>query len=166
MPGLVPSRSGLEPRIAQRRPLAQPLDLFLGFHQAQADVLAIEQHDVELLCERVALGHHERSNKTNALCAAALQLLDGLAHTAVLAPAHVDAARDAPRERHVVEPLDVHDHGLARLENDVGLDRSRPAGHPLRRVAGAMIGDDEQVIDLRALHHAAERGMAPRVLGV
>ena len=71
-----------------------------------------------------------------------------------------------PRERHVDEPLDMHDHGLARLENDVGLDRSRPAGHPLRRVAGAMIGDDEQVIDLRALHHAAERGMAPRVLGV
>ena len=55
---------------------------------------------------------------------------------------------------------------LAGLEHDVSLDRARPAGHPLRRVAGAVIGDDQQVVDAALLHHAAERLVPARVLGV
>jgi hypothetical protein len=84
----------------------------------------------------------------------------------VLAPAYLDALRDALRERHVVEPLDVHDHRLARLEDHIGFDGSRPPRHPLRRVAGTMIGDDEEAVDAGSLHHDAERGVAPRVLRV
>jgi hypothetical protein len=68
----------------------------------------------------------------------------------MLAPAHVDAHRQALGERQVVEPLDVHRHLLARPEDDVGLDRAGPAGNPLRRIAGAVVGDDQQVVDTRS----------------
>jgi hypothetical protein len=84
----------------------------------------------------------------------------------MLAPAHVDAARDFLRERHMVVPLDVHGDRLARLEDDEGFHGARPPGHPLRRVAGALVGDHQEMIHLGALHDFCKRRAAPDIFRV
>ena len=66
----------------------------------------------------------------------------------------------------MIEPLDMHHDLLARLEDHVRLDSARPAGDPLRRVARAVVGDDQQMLDARLFHHCLQRATAPRILGV
>jgi hypothetical protein len=44
--------------------------------------------------------------------------------------------------------------------------RARPAGEPLRRVAAALVGDDERVVKTVATHYERERVPAPRVFRV
>src|SRR2546422_5835254 len=61
------------------------------------------------------------------------------------------------RQREVVVPLDVHGHLLAGPEDDIGLDGPRPAGDPLRRVADAVVGDHQQMIQIMLTHHRRER---------
>jgi hypothetical protein len=97
---------------------------------------------------------------------AALELLDGFLDAAVLAPVHVDVARDLPGEREVVVPLHEHGHLHAGLENGIGLDRAGPCGHPLGGVAGAIIGNHQQVIDARLVHRVRQQLVAARVFRV
>jgi hypothetical protein len=40
------------------------------------------------------------------------------------------------------------------------------SGDPLWRISGALIGDDQQMIDIVRLHHQAQGAVAPRILGV
>src|SRR2546421_377125 len=156
---------GLEPGVAERRADAQPVDLLLGLDEAQAHVLGIELDDLEMRLELSLLARQQRPDQADALCPAPLELVDCLGDAAVLAPAHVAVARDFACEREMVVPLDMHHHAAAGLEHDIGLDGARPARDPLRRVAGAMVGDDEEMVDVVLLHDAREPLMAPRVLG-
>src|SRR5262245_9206938 len=84
----------------------------------------------------------------------------------MLAPTDVDAFGDPARERQVVQPFHVHRHLHAGAEHHVSLDRARPAGDPLRRVAGAMVGDDQEMVHVMLLHHGAERRVPAGELGV
>ena len=84
----------------------------------------------------------------------------------MLAPKHIAALGELLRQWEMVEPLDVHHHLLAGLEDDVGLDGAGPAGDPLRCVAGAMVGHDEKTVDVRALHHRLKSPVAPGVFGI
>src|SRR4051812_8396334 len=84
----------------------------------------------------------------------------------MLAPAYVAALGELPRQREVVEPLDVHHHRLAGPEDHVGLDGAGPACNPLRRVAGSVVRDDEQMVHIRRLHHGLQCAMPPGIFGI
>ena len=155
-----------ESGIAERGADTQPIDFFLGLDEAQTDILGVELDDVELLVQLTLLAREERPHKADALRAPPLELRYGEGHAAVLAPTHIAGPGELLRQREMVEPLDVHHHLLAGLEDDVGLDGAGPAGDPLRCVAGAMVGHDEEAVDVRALHHRLQSPVAPGVFGI
>src|SRR5262249_51175478 len=152
--------------VAQARADPQPVDLLFRLDQPQPQVIGIHRYHLEARLQLLQLPVCQRADQPDAPGAAACELLDRERNAAVLAPAHVHALRDAPGQRQVVVPLDVHRHALARPEHDERLDGPGPAGHPLGGVAGALVGDDQQVIDLALLHERPERLVAPCVLRV
>ncbi len=165
-PGRVPARRAASPASRQRRADPQPVQFLLRLDGAQPDVFRIQPDHLEVLLEDPVLGDPQRAHDADALRAAVLQLPDHLIQAVVRAPVHFDVAGNFLRERKMVDPLDRHPHLLARPENDVGLDRSRPAGDPLRRIARAVVGDEQQVIHACLFHHGRERLVPARILGV
>jgi hypothetical protein len=116
----------------------------------------------ELLPARPA----ERSDHANALATAPAKLLDHWINAPFFAPAHVDAAREETRLRHVIVVLDIHGHLLARPKNEQCLDGARPARDPAGGVADVLRADDEEVIDSGRLHDTRERGVPAGVFRI
>ena len=165
-PGLRAVQKTFETGVAEGCADAQPVDLFLRLDGAQADIFGVELDDGERSFQFLLFTGEQRSHQPHSFGAPSLELFDGLLDAAVLPPAHLGVARQLPRQREMVVPLDVHGHLLAGPEDDVGLDGSRPAGDPLRRIADAVVGDHQQMIQIMLLHHRRERLMPPGVFGV
>ena len=165
-PRLCSVQKTFEPGVAERRADAQPVDLLLRLDGAQPHIFGVELDDGEISFQLLLFSGEQRAHQPEPFGAPALELVNGLLHAAVLPPAHIGVARELPREREMVVPLDVHGHLLAGPEDDVGLDRPRPAGDPLRRVARAVVRDREQVIHIVLLHHSRQGLMPPGVFGV
>src|SRR5574340_959618 len=121
---------------------------------------------MKVLLELAILRNGERPHDSDALRAPALQFLNRLGHAMVLAPVHVDIARELFGKRKVVVPLHVHGHLLAGLEYRVSLDYTWPSRHPLRHVASAMVSRQQQVVDAGLCHHLFEQFITARVLGI
>jgi hypothetical protein len=155
-----------QPGIGQRRAYAQPVDLLFRLDHAQPHVFGVEPRYLEPRFELFVFGRRQRPHDAYAFCAAALQFLYGFGDAPVFTPAHIDAFGQFFSQREMVVPFHVHQHLLAGPENHVGLDRTRPAGHPLRRVAAAVVGDHQQVVAAVFFHHGRQRGVAARIFGI
>jgi hypothetical protein len=116
--------------------------------------------------QRLPFRSGERADHADAPCAAAGKLLARLDDGLLLAPAHINATREHARLGQMIVVLDKHCHRLAGTENRQRLVRARPAGHPARRVAHVLRRDDQQVVDVFALHHAREGGMAAPIFAI
>src|SRR5947207_187956 len=152
--------------VAQRRADAQPCDLLIRFVDAQCDVFAIEADHLKLGFELLPARPAEESDHADTLAAAPIKLLDRQANASFLAPAHIDAAREETRLRHVIVILDIHGHLLARPENEQCLDGARPARDPAGGVADVLRADDEDVIHSGGVHQTRERGMPAGVFRI
>ena len=155
-----------QPRIRQRRADAQPVDFLFGFAHAQLRVVGIEQLDLEGRFELAALGHHQRPDQADTFRAPPFQFLNGQRDALMLPPAHINFTGNLAAQRKMVEPFHVHDHAFAGLEHHLGFHRSRPTGHPLHGIAGAVIGHHQQVIAAVFLHCCSQCRLTARVLSV
>ena len=118
----------------------------------------LERHSLEPLPARLRVAER-LPGKADALATAPAKLLDRQANAPFFAPAHVDAAREETRLRHVIVVLDIHGHLLARPENEQCLDGARPARDPAGGVADVLRADDQEVIHSDSVHQTRERGV-------
>ena len=152
-----------ERRIAHRRTDTEPVEFLLRLDHAQSRVIGVKALHHEALFELLVFAMRQRPDHADVFGATFFQLRNATRHAFVAAPLHIDCGRNDFCQRKVVVPLHEHGHLHAGLEDRQRLNSAGPAGHPLRGIAGAVVGDDQQMIDTMFFHRRAECRMAPRI---
>jgi hypothetical protein len=116
--------------------------------------------------QRLPSRTRERPHHAHAPAAATAEFVGHGGDALVLAPPHVHVAGDQARLRHVVVILDIHHHLFARPEQQQGLVRPRPSGHPPGGVPDVQRADDQEMVDAGSLHHSRQQVTPTRVFRI